>query len=339
MIKVGLVGFGGIARVHKAAYETLMKEANSKVKLVSIFDVNASQFTKSISINFARDIQNDISAYHLYDDLDEMLAKEELHMLDVCIPTFLHEKTVCDLLNRGYHVYCEKPMAATFEEAMRLIEAKRDNDKRLLIGHLLRFMEINAYMNDILDKNIYGNVVDAAFYRLSAAPRWNGWLLDADKSGGCILDMHMHDIDLARFFFGDPYAVSTLSKDVYTRYDTNHTTLYYDDFTAQATGDWALSASFPFTSGYRISLDKATIVLDGNTLTVYPEEGEAFSPDCTENDGILNAIRYFVRILETGEDNTVNPSISSAQTVYIIKKMKESADRGGKKLSVLNLPR
>ncbi len=338
MLKVGLVGFGGIARIHKRAYEAIMQEKDPNVKLVSIFDINASQFTKNISINIASDGGNDLSAYHLYDNLDEMLEKEQLDFLDVCVPTFLHCETVCNLLSKGYNVYSEKPMALSFEEADRMIAARNASGKHLLIGHLLRFTDINQYVKKMIDDKTYGKVIDAEFHRLSQPPRWNPWLLNADKSGGCILDMHMHDIDLARFFFGDPKAVSTHSVNVFTRFDTNHTTLIYDGFTAHAVGDWALSDNFPFQSGYRISLEKATIILDGDNLTVIPCEGESFTPETNNNDGVLGAIRYFSDMLENGKKNTLNSSRSSAQTIWLVSRMIESAENGGKQIDTADMP-
>lgn len=338
MLKVGLVGFGGVARVHKRAYETIMKEENPAVELVSIFDVNAAQFTKTISINIAAEESLDLSAYHLYDDLDKMLENEQLDLLDVCVPTFLHCDIVTKLLLRGYNVYCEKPMAMTVAEADKMMEAKFASGKRLLIGHPLRFIDSSHITRELIVSGKYGKVRDAVFHRLSATPRWNAWLLNPDKSGGCILDMHMHDIDLARFFFGDPSAVSTVSNHTVSRYDTNHTTMFYDGFSAHLTGDWSFAATFPFSSGYRISLDGATIVLDGATLTVYPEEGEPYTPACPQNDGMEGAIRYFADILASGAPNTTNPSVSSAQTIHIIDKMKKSANLGGAVIPCDDLP-
>ena len=89
VIRVAMIGFGGIAKSHKRGYEKLEK-AGEPVKLVAICDINPEQFTKAQAINLEGNPKYDLSDQTLYTDLDEMIAKEEFDMVDICLPSFLH---------------------------------------------------------------------------------------------------------------------------------------------------------------------------------------------------------------------------------------------------------
>jgi predicted dehydrogenase len=103
IIRVAMIGFGGIAKSHKRGYEILAREG-APIKLVAICDINPEQFTKAQAINLEGKAKYDLSEQTLYTDLDEMIAKEEFDMVDICLPSFLHREYAIRMLRAGKHV-------------------------------------------------------------------------------------------------------------------------------------------------------------------------------------------------------------------------------------------
>lgn len=334
MIKAGIIGFGGIAQAHKRAYKQL--HANGiPVKLSAICDIEPEKFTGKSRINLVDKTGDETGTMNaaFYTDADEMCAKEKLDMIDICLPTPLHAPMAIKMLEKGYHVLSEKPMAINYEECLRMLDSAEKTGRQLMIGQCLRFYPQYRFLKEVIDTGKYGTVISAFFERLSHPPvwGWKNWFMDESKSGGCILDLHIHDIDMARYLFGEPEEVACTARKVYSGCDTVHTRLFYRDKMVAATGDWALASSFPFKHSYRINLEKASIVFENNIVTVFENDGTAYHPELAGTDGITNEISYFVEIIKSNRKNILNPAESAATTVKLIETMKRSAAMNGAK--------
>lgn len=334
MYKVCLLGYGGIAQIHKNSYLGLEKAG--RAKLVGICDIAPDAFTKNIAINISEgNSGNDEFPFNTYTDLDEMLAKEQPDVVDICLPTFLHKEKAVYLMRAGYHVFCEKPMALTYEDCKEMLAVSEETGKQIMIGQCLHFFAEYEYLRTLIADGRYGKPISGFFQRLSAPPLWSweNWYMDETRSGGCIQDLHIHDVDMTRYLFGNPTAVSCRTKDGYGKWDSAHSTLCYgDDFTVTVIGDWSLK-NVPFESSYRVAFEKATIVDKNGDVTVYPAEGEAFKPDLTFVDGYAEEVGYFVEYLSGQNDGSRNQAGSAALTVKTIELLRESANQGGIKIA------
>ena len=209
MIKAALIGFGGIVKgAHLPGYKTL--EAMGKVKLVAACDIRPEAFTEGVQLNIGGGSNDGFADLHTYTDLEEMLQKEDIDLIDICLPTYLHKQYAVDMLNRGYWVLSEKPMALSFADCEEMVAAANG---RLMIGQCLRFSPQYLYAKDVIESGIYGKVTGATFRRLSGAPLWgwDNWFMDPSRSGGVIFDLHIHDLDIIRVLFGDPKTVSCVA--------------------------------------------------------------------------------------------------------------------------------
>ncbi len=327
MLKVALVGFGGIAASHRRGYPKF--EAMGKIKFVCACDINPEAFTKRQSINISTDdggVEEDIRRYT---DLDEMIAKEEIDFFDVCVPTFLHKEITTKLLRLGYPVLCEKPMSLTYDDCCEMIAASKESGKPLMIGQCLRFYPEFDYIKEVIDSGRYGKVIGAFFHRLSPPPvwGWENWFMDPARSGGCITDLHVHDIDIIRYLFGEPDAVSCRTSTSICLHDTVHSSLFYGDVPVTAVGDWTL-AGVPFRAESRIQFEKATIVFD-NDLTVYPKDGESFKVPLEAVSAYGEEVGFFADVV-TGEiENKKNTAESAASTIRLVECLRKSADANG----------
>ncbi len=329
MIKVAIIGFGGIAQsAHLPAYLKLEKE--DKARLVAVCDIDPKRFEGKTSINLGESDNVLPATTHLYTNYEEMLQNEEIDMIDICVPTFLHAKTAIEMLERGYHVLSEKPMSLCYEDCTRMCEAAKKSGKQLMIGQCIRFCDEYTYIKDAFEDGRFGKVKTGRFRRLSEPPYWgwDNWFMDYNRSHGCILDLHIHDIDFIQYAFGMPKAVSCNTVDITSGRDVAHSTLHYDDFVLTAVGDWSLE-KMPFTADFTIAFEKATVEYANWKLTVYPRGGEAFSPEMDPTGFHTKEICAFVDMLENGTENTVNLPESAAKSVWLVEKLCESADNGG----------
>ncbi len=329
MLKAGLIGFGGITKAHRVGYKRL--EELGKVKLTCAYDIEPDAFAKKVATNLDNVNNTTCADIRFYTDLDEMLQTEALDFVDICVPTFKHKELSVLLLKRGYNVLCEKPMALNFAQCNEMISAARESGKELMIAQCLRFYPEFEYIKSVIDAERYGKVLSASFYRLSPPPiwGWQNWFMDYERSGGCITDLHVHDIDIIRYLLGEPSAVSCRAIDECSRYAAAQTSLFYGNTPISAIGDWTRTG-VKFSAGCNISLEGATIIYDDGKLTVYPKDGASpFSPDIRVLDGYTGEIEYFCSVVSGEIKNTRNPATSAALSVKLIEAMKQSADNGG----------
>lgn len=333
MINVALIGFGGIAQAHKAAYLSLMKKG-APVALKAAMDIDPKRFHTSVEINLGKADTEEIEGMNYYTDLEEMLEKEDIQMVDICLPTPLHAKVAADMLNRGYHVLSEKPMARTLELCNEMIASAKKAKGKLMIGQCLRFYPQYVFLKELIDSKKYGKPISGFFERLSGPPiwGWDNWFMDYERSGGCLLDMHIHDLDMIRFLFGEPEWVTCRANHVQSKFDTVHSNLYYSDVPVTAIGDWSLEG-VSFRHGYRVGFEKATVVFENNLVTVYPRAGESFIAKLDYDlGGIEGEIDFFANCIITGEENTKNSPESAAITIKLAETLQKSAQNGGEKI-------
>ncbi|MBQ8311299.1 MAG: Gfo/Idh/MocA family oxidoreductase [Clostridia bacterium] len=333
-LKIALIGFGGIARSHFAAYTKLIREG-APIRLVAVCDANIEQFSRQITINNSSQTVILTDDIHTYTSVDDMLVREAFDMADICLPTHLHKDFSVKLLRAGKHVLCEKPMALCFADCEEMVRASHESGCQLLIGQCLRFSVPYLYLKKCIDEKPFGNILDLHMHRASESPHWsNGnWLHMAEKSGGCILDTHIHDVDIAHFLFGKPLAVSTLECNCPPYWQTQNTRLFFDNITVTADGSWHDMPNTGFSAGYKARFEHANLILHDGAVTVYPDGGDAYVAALPQDDYVRAEIDYFVNVLLSDAPNTINPPESARDTVHIIEHMKQSAACGGEKIA------
>ena len=339
MLRIGIVGWGFMGKMHFRCYKS-----DTNVEVTAICDADAKQLQNSSgvagNISGAED-DLDLSNIELYSDLSKMLAEEKLDALSIASPTFLHASQTMEALNAGVHVFCEKPMALNLGDCREMAEVAKQSGKTLQIGHCIRFWPEYVQAKEIIDSQKYGKVLAATFQRLSLTPTWS-WdncFLDGKRSGGAMLDLHIHDTDYVQYVFGMP-------KEVFSRGvigpsgEFDHTVtqyLYGNDCVITAEGGWIMAPGFGFEMSFKIMLEKATLVYSSAqepTFQIFPIDGETIIPEIPTGDGYSFEIQHFV---DTRSGKAV-PSIitpeQSGDSVKIIEAEKESI-RNNDKISLL----
>ncbi|MFF2890384.1 Gfo/Idh/MocA family protein [Paenibacillus sp. NPDC057967] len=331
MLRVGLIGFGFMGRMHFDNYVRLMNEG-AEVQLVAVCDTRIEELKNASAwgnIATAQEVY-DLSPYKLYESIEEMLEKEELDVVNITLPTPLHADLTISLLQRGIHVLCEKPIARTSEEAHRMAEAAKETGKTLMIGQCLRFWPAYEYAKQCVTDGRYGNVLSGSFFRGSGTPQ--GWFLDGELSGGCMLDMHIHDTDMINWLFGKPDGVSSIARNVipgsaYDSVSTNY--IYADGKVLNAQADWSLQGDFGFAMSYRINFEGGNLVFERDQLRVNPNDQPGFIAELPADMGYYREMKYFLEAVTKGQPVSVCTPESAAASLEIIEAEIRSADNRG----------
>ena len=324
-----LIGFGGLGKVHFKNMEGLV-EAHPDVKLVAICDIRESTFTQNVATNLGDDNSSlDLSAFHLYTDYKEMLDKEDLDFVVAAVPTYLHDVVANDVMNRGIHMFSEKPMALTMERAQSMVDTANKNNVKLMIGQCVRFFPHYKELKEIIDSEKFGKVVRANFARLSPTPvwGWENWYLDEAKSGGAALDLHVHDVDFVNYVFGKPNAVTSFSAKRMCDFDSILTHYSYDDKMVVVNGDWAYQNKYPFTPSFTVCFENGTVEMKNGKFMAYTDD-EAVELEAPGIDGYLAEMIEFVDCIKEDKISKINPATDTLVTLEIALAEKESAKTG-----------
>ncbi|MBC8065483.1 MAG: Gfo/Idh/MocA family oxidoreductase [Chlorobia bacterium] len=186
MVKVGILGAGGMGNVHARQYRKM-----SDVEL-SFFDPLPEK-----SEAFAKQW----SATPL-DSVEQVIAKCDV--IDVCLPTDMHQDAGLRAIASGRAVFIEKPFARTFEECRQLIGAAEDAKVPLMPGHVARFFADFATGHRLVKSGAVGTPAAARTRRGGLAPMGShGWFRDYERSGGVLVDLAVHDFDWLRWTLGE----------------------------------------------------------------------------------------------------------------------------------------
>jgi len=328
-IKVALIGFGGIARIHYNAYKKLQREG-SPLSVVAVCEKNVDSVRKNVTINLGTATETLDDSIHIYADVDELIGNEDFDVADICLPSFLHKEMTVKLLLAGKHVFCEKPMALCSEDCEEMLSAADVSGKRLMIGQCVRFDPLYLYLKKCVDNNLFGELKYMTMHRLSEYPRWSPAFSDLAKTGGCTIDTHVHDIDVARYILGDPLSVSATEFIKLPYCQVVHSRLDYKNCTVLAECCWDESRAVKFESGYRAIFENATVVYDGNSVKVYENGKEPYEPDIEMADEIVEELRAFSSLVQDPTaKNKQNDPKDSCLSIKLIEKIKESARLGG----------
>lgn len=333
-LKVALIGFGGIARAHNAAYKSLA-EQGYPISVTAVCEKDLSQITASISINIGGGDSSLSPDVHLYSDVEELINNEDFDIADVCLPTFLHKDFSIRLLRAGKHVLCEKPMALNSSDCKEMLAAASESGRVLMIGQCLRYDSFYRALKAYVSGGELGALRHLYLYRHSVYPRWGSSFAKSDRTGGCILDTHIHDVDIARFLLGEPQSVSAVYYDCEPHTQTVNTRLFYPELCVVADCSWDESREKPFEAGFRATFEGGNVIFDGERLTVYPLGSDPIFPDVVQNDRIADEIRAIAdAVLEGKGDAEENPAISAYSSVLLVERLAQSARARGEILSV-----
>ena len=171
MLKIAIIGMGVMGKNHYRVFKEL-----SDVEICALCDI----------------VQNEEYEAPFFTDLETMLDKAKPDAVVIAVPTFLHKQVALECIERGIHLFIEKPAASTVDDAKIIAKAAAEKGIKSCVGHVERFNPVVQGLKAELEaKEIYS----VAITRVGPFP-------PRIADVGVLTDLSVHDIDLIRFITG-----------------------------------------------------------------------------------------------------------------------------------------
>ena len=196
MLKVGVIGVGGIAKTHMPGWA-----ASEHTQVVAGCDVDPVT------------LQKWGETYHveaLTTDSADLFEDPDIDIIDICTPNNYHAPLAIAALDAGKHVLCEKPLAPTPAAIHDMIAARDRSDRLLMTAQHFRFQGAAKAMKAEIDNGALGDVYHARCWvlRRAAVPTRPGFIMKEHSGGGPCIDIGVHILDLALWFMDNPKPIA-----------------------------------------------------------------------------------------------------------------------------------
>ena len=272
MLRAGIVGLGKMGLSHHS-----IVNAHPDVALKAVCDTSS----------YVLDVLAKYTGVRTHSDFGRMLSEEALDCLFVATPSRYHAEIVEAALERGIHVFCEKPFGLVPETGYRLADVAESKHLVNQVGYHYRFVAAFREAKRLLDRKLIGelhHIRAEAYGPVVLRPKGSTWRSQKGEGGGCLFDYACHAIDLVNYLAGRPQGVSgTVMNSVFSTnvddeiYSTFH---FSNDLKGQVATNWsddslrkmAVKLSLWGKNG-RINVDRQEIQVYLRTL---PEPFENF---------------------------------------------------------------
>jgi predicted dehydrogenase len=258
-------------------------------------------------------------------DYRAALNDPDVDAVDICLPHNLHASVAVEATQAGKHVLCEKPIAATLEEADRMIEAAERAGVTLMIAENERFSPLYHKVRDLVQADVIGRPallqMTRECYLTRSFMEERPWFLDAKAAaGGMMMAGGVHDFEKARLIVGDVASVYALrAPQRFLELEGDDTSVALVCFRNGVVGTFVLSfimkslvtAAGPEVHTLRIDGTLGSLtVQDGKTIRLFSEHpdyrlGEQFVQYeiyVPEQDTFYLEVKHFIHAVKTGEE-------------------------------------
>ena len=205
-LKIGIIGCGGIA--NQKHFPALKNNADLN-EIVAFCDIQIDRAEKAAAEFGAEGAQ--VTA-----DYRELLANPEVEVVHVCTPNVSHSEITIAAFEAGKHVYCEKPMSHSTEEAEKMVAAWKKSGKQFTIGYQNRFRDEVMNLKKSCDKGELGEIYygKAHAVRRRAVPTWGVFMDKEAQGGGPLIDIGTHALDITLWCMNN-YDVDSVTGSVF----------------------------------------------------------------------------------------------------------------------------
>lgn len=202
-VKIGIIGLGGVAQlVH---LPNLVKVPNAD--LTAVAEINKNRL---LTISEKFNVKEKYSSYK------EMLEKSEIDAVIIATPTSTHTDIAIDCLNAGKDVLVEKPLARTYAEAKKIVDASKKNKKKLMVGLNLRYRPDTMLLRSFITTKEIGEPFYIKCGWIRKQSSGEKWFTRKEQSGGgVIFDLGIHLLDLSLWLLDYPEITSVSTQNFF----------------------------------------------------------------------------------------------------------------------------
>ncbi len=330
MVSVAIIGLGFMGRTHYRAYERI-----EDARVVAVADLDERRAAGDLSAGWGNlgdegPQRLPMDRIHGTTDLREAVTLPDVDVVDLCVPTPAHRELATAALEAGKHVILEKPLAANLEDAEAIVSAAKGARGRLFPAMCMRYWPQWAWLKRAADEGTYGAVRAATFLRVCPPPP--GWFRDGTKSGGALMDLHIHDTDFVHDLFGVPRAVTSRGYSVVSGGVDHVATLY--DFEqvplVASEGGWAVAEGGGFTMRYAVSFEGASATFDAarDEPLMLTRDGKTEPVACEAADGYELELRDFIDCVKRDRGSDVVTAEQALESMRIADAERRSVETG-----------
>lgn len=201
-VRIGFIGCGGIAN---QKHFPALKQLSEQCEIVAFCDIIEERAEKAAKKYGAEGAQ-------VYQDYRELLKDESIDAVHVCTPNVSHCPITVEAFKNGKHVLCEKPMAATVEDAEEMMNAWKKSGKKFTIGYQNRFRPEVLALHTACKNNDLGDIYFAKAHALRrrAVPTWGVFPDKSKQGGGPLIDIGTHALDITLWMMNNYEPVSVM---------------------------------------------------------------------------------------------------------------------------------
>jgi predicted dehydrogenase len=304
-MKIGILGAGAMGNAHIGGFRSLERKNGEYVAICDIDKKKCDAFAGKYGLR----------AYY---DLDDMLADKEIGLVDICLPSFMHEKFAVKVADAGKHLLVEKPIAFTMQAAKNIYAAAEKNKVRIMVAQVLRFWPEYLKIKEIYEAGGIGSIITIYAARLGQMVTWGEWYKDPAKSGETLMNLTLHDIDFLHYMLGKPKSVySAGRKDEMDNYnDVMNIFKFQNGVNAMVDGSFSMTAGYPFTMRMRVLGTKGTLeftFISGenigpqstSSLVMYKPDDGGKKIEVDGYDAYGREIQYFLDCIEKNKPTEI----------------------------------
>lgn len=269
MIDIGVVGLGKMGLSHLA-----MVRAHPDVRVVGVCDATG----------YVLDVLSKYTGVPTFKDYLTLLDEARPTAVIIATPTHLHARMIRAAVDRGVHVFCEKPLVLDPAEGLALAEHAADRVVVTQVGYHNRFVASFREVRRLVEVGAIGPVKTAlaeAYGPVVLKPAGHTWRSQRATGGGCLYDYAAHPLNLLTWYLGAPSAVSgSQLTSIFSAEidDAVAATLHYPGATAQLIANWSDESQRKMTTKISLWGESGRIYADSQEIQVYLRDHDAIPP-------------------------------------------------------------
>ena len=189
-LRVGIIGCGGVAKLHIAGYQ------ENQVEITGLVDVNQAAVKAAAK---------DIPGVKCFCEHEALLDSGLVDAVSICTPPVAHEDAAVSALRRNIPILCEKPLAHSVDSAKRIVAAAEESGTVLMTAFRHRFLPAIQTVRRVISQGEIGQVV--LFQNVFCGPAFqmkDTWFSrKAVAGGGTLMDTSIHSVDIFRYLIGE----------------------------------------------------------------------------------------------------------------------------------------
>ena len=302
MKRVIVCGFGFMGQNHAANIFL-----HPDLELAAVVDSRPRTEIKPVkgNITTAELDWNHLNRIPFYPTLSEALEQCPADAVLIASPTAFHVPLSLEAIKHDKHVFVEKPLCFSLEEAALVQAALTGKNLVFQVGHCVRFLQEYKLLASAVRKNQYGKLKSLKLTRMTGTPNWGVWKdlqISLTATAGPLFDLNIHDIDYALSLTGEPDEMTVQTR---PGSETMFQSLWqYRNGTAvQIEGGFIKPSTLPFRSGFTAVFEHAVMEYDsrfGNKIMLSAETGFTEINTETERSNYYDEIAEFASAMETG---------------------------------------